>query len=484
MSRAHVIAGDILGGKYRVERLLGEGAMGIVVAATHIERGGRFALKVLNPGLAGSSVGLARFDREARAASRIVSDHVARVFDVGVTELGAPFLVMEHLVGCDLASALDTGGALPLEEAVLYVLQACEGVAIAHDHGIIHRDLKPANLFLTATKAGRPCVKVLDFGLSKLSADTGAMSITTSCTILGTPLYMAPEQFASPREVNLRADVWALGVCLYELLTGEVPFCEKNIHRQYARIISNSAARPSLRRSDIPPALDDVVLRCLRRDPNARFASMRELAAALRASLSADALARVTSLSPSELHERAKGVSLAFASPGTLEMGDSRGMTTRKGARPRKPLPGGAFAWSAGAIASMAIAALIVVRARTGDAATETAPIVLYNASGEHAHRTLETDGTIDAEAVRTNAGEGTATLRDRPRSAPLPSSAASAVPSPSANHGNLGPTSTRRGAARSVVRAVKPTPKESSREPRDTAPRESAPPSGLANRK
>jgi serine/threonine-protein kinase len=160
----------------------------------------------------------------------------------------------------------------------------------------VHRDLKPANLFLTAYDDGSPCVKVLDFGVSKLACEANAVTMINSTAIVGTPLYMAPEQFASPRDVDARADVWALGVCLYELLTGEVPFRERNIHRQYALIITRAAPLPRSRRPDIPAALEEVILKCLRRDPEERFQTVAELASALEDAVPAAARHSLTGI--------------------------------------------------------------------------------------------------------------------------------------------------------------------------------------------
>src|SRR5829696_2386345 len=212
VSDAPVSPGDILAGKYRVERILGAGNMGVVVAATNIALEQLVALKFMLPGKAPNPQQHERFLREARAAARLRSQHVAHVLDMGTLENGAPYTVMEFLEGQDLAAVLAERGPLPVEEAVEYVLQVCEAVGEAHAAGIVHRDLKPANLFLTGDVSGSPCVKVLDFGISKLS---GALTLTQEKQAFGSPLYMSPEQMNAFKLVDARGDIWALGVILY-----------------------------------------------------------------------------------------------------------------------------------------------------------------------------------------------------------------------------------------------------------------------------
>ena len=206
--------GDVLAGKYRVDRVLGVGGMGVVVAATHLQLQQRVALKfMLDAGLA-QPTQVERFGREARAAVRLRSDHVARVLDVGTLETGSPYIVMEYLDGSDIGSVLEQRGAMPVDMAVDCVLQACDAVAEAHALGIVHRDLKPRNLFLTTRNDGRALVKVLDFGISKHTTGSD-LSLTRTTEIMGSPSYMSPEQFRSAKLVDERTDIWALGAILY-----------------------------------------------------------------------------------------------------------------------------------------------------------------------------------------------------------------------------------------------------------------------------
>ncbi|WP_437299858.1 serine/threonine-protein kinase [Sorangium sp. So ce426] len=282
---APVTEGQILSGKYRVERILGQGGMGVVVAALHEQLHQRVAIKLLHPGANDEMV--ERFVREARAAVRLKSEHVARVLDVGTLETGAPFMVMEYLEGSDLQETLRRRGPLELEEAVGYVLEACEAIAEAHAAGIIHRDLKPANLFLTRAADGSGMVKVLDFGISKALADpstAGAepeLGLTKTAMVLGSPLYMAPEQMRSARSVDARADIWSLGAILYQLLTARVPFDASSLSELILMINTEPPPPPTTFRRDLPPGLEAAILRCLERDVAKRFKSVAELAGAI-----------------------------------------------------------------------------------------------------------------------------------------------------------------------------------------------------------
>ncbi len=278
---APIEPGQWIAGKYRVERVLGRGGMGVVLAATHVDLHELRAIKLLHdPGSAADAVD--RFLREARAAAKLKSERVAKVFDVGRLEDGSPYLVMEYLEGCDLGALLKARGPLPVEEAAYYLLQALEGMAEAHAAGIIHRDLKPANLFLTTAPDGTAAVKVLDFGISKLAASGGVSEdMTRTDTVLGSPFYMSPEQMRSTRDVDARTDIWSFGVILYRLLTAVVPFQGDSITQVCAAVVGDVPALPSSRKPGLDPRADAVVMRCLEKDPARRFADVGELAAAL-----------------------------------------------------------------------------------------------------------------------------------------------------------------------------------------------------------
>jgi eukaryotic-like serine/threonine-protein kinase len=272
--------GDVVGGKYRVERVLGAGGMGVVVAAIQTELDRPVALKFLLPKLLERPGLVIRFSREARAAAKLESEHVARVLDVGTLEGGAPYIVMEYLEGHDLASVLAARGAFPSEQAVGYVLQACEAIAEAHSRGIVHRDLKPGNLFLTNRASGAPVIKVLDFGLSKI-VSSGEEHVTSESGILGSPLYMSPEQLMSARTADARSDLWSMGVVLYELVTAHAPFEYERIAGLVAAILQKPPVPIAHWRADVPAELQTVVFRCLEKDPSQRFPTVFHLAKAL-----------------------------------------------------------------------------------------------------------------------------------------------------------------------------------------------------------
>ncbi len=300
---SEVQQGQVLAGKFRIERVLGQGGMGVVVAATHLLLDERVALKFLLPDALGNPEAVERFAREARAAVKIKSEHVARVSDVGTLESGSPYMVMEYLEGQDLASYVHATGAMAVPNAIEFVLQACEAIGEAHALGIVHRDLKPANLFVTRRVDGSPCIKVLDFGISKLTLPGVGheLGMTKTNSVMGSPLYMSPEQMSSTRSVDMRTDIWALGVILYEILTGRVPFEAETMPQLCGMILQDPP--PSLRdtRPDIPETLQSVVFRCLEKKREQRFANIADLAAALApfgstsAQRSADRISRVLS---------------------------------------------------------------------------------------------------------------------------------------------------------------------------------------------
>jgi serine/threonine-protein kinase len=280
MDEAPVREGDVLAGKYRIERVIGIGGMGVVVAATHMQLDQRVALKFLLPEALANKEVVARFAREARSAAKIQSEHVARVIDVGTLETGSPFMVMEYLEGRDLADVLRERGALPIEDAVGYVLQACEAIAEAHAASIVHRDLKPANLFLAGRADKRSIIKVLDFGISKSSSGKPEdASLTRTSAIMGSPLYMSPEQMVSAKQVDQRCDIWALGVILYELVTGRPPFVAEAMTEIVAQILMQQPAPPDP--ASVKPELWAVIQRCLEKDPAKRFQNVGELAEAI-----------------------------------------------------------------------------------------------------------------------------------------------------------------------------------------------------------
>ena len=280
-ARCAVRAGEIVGGKYSVERLIGEGGMGVVVAARHLRLGQRVAIKFLSEEVAGDAVVVGRFVHEARAVAPLRSEHVVRVHDVSSQNVAAPYMVMEYLEGHDLAQLVDKEGPLAIADAVDYLLEACEGVAEAHAAGIVHRDLKPSNLFLARSPDGSAVVKVLDFGISKAMNQPGRPAFTTTTDLIGTPAYMSPEQLRSSRDIDARTDVWALGLILYELLTGRAAFEADTMPQLCSKILAEEPPSPAEHRPDLPPELVDVILKCVRKSTAERFADCGALASAL-----------------------------------------------------------------------------------------------------------------------------------------------------------------------------------------------------------
>jgi serine/threonine-protein kinase len=276
--------GSIIAGKYRVHEVLGRGGMGVVVAAVHTQLEQRVAIKILT-GEANEEL-RARFMREARAAARLKGEHVAHVFDVGELDGGTPYMVMEYLDGLDLQNVLKQHGPLAVEDAVAYMLDTCEAVAEAHAAGLVHRDLKPANLFLATAPDGSPILKVLDFGISKQvspsdESEKALADLTRTSMMLGTPNYMAPEQMRSSRDVDARADIWSLGAIFYQLVTGERPFTAQTFSELVIKVIQEEPIPASQLRLDLPPELEQVMHRCLRKTPGERYPDVAELARAL-----------------------------------------------------------------------------------------------------------------------------------------------------------------------------------------------------------
>ena len=274
----------MLAGKYRVEKVLGFGGMGVVVSAFRGDLEQRVAVKFLSQAAAERPDAAERFRREARAAAKIRSEHVARVLDVGTLDTGLPYMVMEFLEGNDVSDELQQYPyGLPMVEAVDYMLQAIEALAEAHAAGVVHRDLKPGNIYLARRADGTRRVKVLDFGISKALSGTSVeeLSLTKTAALIGSPLYMAPEQMRSAKDVDTRADIWSLGAMLYEMLTGQPPYTGDSIPQLCAALLHDDPIPLRQHRPEIPEGLQQAVLRCLMKDRNQRFPTVFELGRAL-----------------------------------------------------------------------------------------------------------------------------------------------------------------------------------------------------------
>jgi len=315
--------GAVVDGKYRVESVIGSGGMGVVFQARHLSLRERVAIKVLKQDRAGRPGGVDRLLREARAAASIRNRHVVRVLDVGTLPNAQPFIVMEYLEGEDLATRLGRSGALPVCDAVDYVLEACEAVAEAHALGIVHRDLKPANLFLERRASGATSVKVLDFGVARFLAGhsdaiDAASALTSSHSFVGSPAYVSPEQLTMPDEVDTRADVWALGIILHEMLSGTQPFKAATLALTCTKILQEPV--PALSRSDVAPELARALAGALEKDRERRFTTLLELGRALAPHGSASArasLAEIQAISQRERSEAQPAVLGTASEPGS-----------------------------------------------------------------------------------------------------------------------------------------------------------------------
>src|ERR1044071_6036165 len=278
--------GEIIDGKYRIVRLIGEGGMGAVYEGENVRIHRRVAIKVLHPGTAANVDAVQRFEREAQAAGRIGSDHIVEVIDLGNLPEGDRFMVMEFLDGENLSQRIQARGRLSPQEATSVMIQLLEGLGAAHGAGIIHRDLKPDNVYLVRSKRGQAdFVKILDFGISKfnrLNKDSG-MSMTRTGTVMGTPYYMSPEQAKGSKEMDHRSDLYSAGVILYEAVTGQVPFNAETFNELIFKIVLETPPPPQQLAPGLDPAFASIVQKAMSRDQNDRFQSAQEFAQTLHA---------------------------------------------------------------------------------------------------------------------------------------------------------------------------------------------------------
>lgn len=315
--------------KYRVDQVLGKGGMGLVVAAQHIQLDERVAIKFLR--LEGDTAPEfhQRFVREAQVSAKLRSEHVVKVRDFGVLDDGTPYMVMEYLEGTDLRKLLKQFGKLPVDLALGYVAQACEGLAEAHAIGVVHRDMKPSNLYLSKRPDGSDLVKILDFGVAKMVQGTDRDELTAAGMLLGSPRYMSPEQLKGARDIDGRADVWSVGAILYELLVGRAPFLAQTTAALCMKILGNEPpASLCGERSDVPPELEAVIMHCLEREvekrmPDVGMLCMRLAQATKSTSLEADAKRVVAVLERRAMQQTGTYSTMSQAEHKGIQVGDS-----------------------------------------------------------------------------------------------------------------------------------------------------------------
>jgi serine/threonine protein kinase len=273
------LLGKTIGGRYRVRGVLGEGGMGTVFEAEHIALGRSVAVKVLHATQAAKKDSIRRFQQEARAAGAIGHPNICGVIDLGTLDDGSPYIVMERLLGETLADRVASEAGLPFEDVIDILVQVLSGLVAAHEQQIVHRDIKPENIFLTTRVGCPPLVKILDFGVSKMTGPSAGgirpedLALTRTGMVMGTPYYMAPEQARGERDLDARVDLYACGVILYEALTGRRPFTALNYNALLLQILSTTPRPASERRPALPPAFDEVIAKAMARRREDRYAT-------------------------------------------------------------------------------------------------------------------------------------------------------------------------------------------------------------------
>ena len=451
---AQLAVGSVVDGKYRVDSVLGRGAMGVVVQATHLHLGERVALKFLRY-KAKAGVGddfASRFKREARVSAKLKNEHITRVIDVGVWRDHVPYMVMDYLQGTDLRQVIKGSGSLPIALAIDYTVQVCEGIAEAHSLGIVHRDLKPSNLFITKRPDGSDIIKILDFGISKWKHDEAELDeLTQTGVVLGSPKYMAPEQLFGSADVDARADVWSVGAILYEMLCGRPPYDLPTFTKICAEL-STDRMPPSLtaRRAEVPAGLDAVVMKCFQRAPGNRVQTVADLAGGILDAVEAPFADAVRTRIAATLEPKSARDALAASGSTTMNTGSYSAMltssTTGRKVVAFPPSPAGAGAVeSTTSPTSVSPSSTPLKKSRTGLWLGAVA-VVLLGGVAFYAFGTKGPDAPPARPAAQTTAPpEATTTpTASAPPTAAAPTAAATALPSAAATTAAASATTTQ----------------------------------------
>ena len=340
---------ELIAGKYRLVRIVGQGGMGSVWEGEHTTLGTRVAIKFIEPEFLDNPEARNRFENEARAAAALRSRHVVQVFDHGLTRDGRPYIVMEFLSGEPLDQRLERMGRLTPLETTRILFQVCRALSRAHQAGIVHRDLKPENIFLVSDiEEGSDIAKVVDFGIAKFADTSPLTSATRTGSVLGSPYYMSPEQARGLRSVDYRSDLWSIGVIAYQCLTGHLPFQGESVGDLLVTLCTSPLPIPSEQAPDLPPSFDAWFARALSRQPEMRFSSAIEAAEALCESLG---ISTHTESWGSSSGYRMSGMATPTWPPATVSKGAPVKASWIRSSQ--WPLLGGAAA-IAGALASLA----------------------------------------------------------------------------------------------------------------------------------
>jgi serine/threonine protein kinase len=440
---AMVEPGQVLDGKYRIVRLIGEGGMGAVFEGENVRINRRVAIKVLHGAALANAETVQRFEREAQAAGRIGSEHILEILDLGVLPDGERYMVMEFLVGETLSSRIRSHGRLTPQQIVPLARQTLVGLGAAHAAGIVHRDMKPDNLFVLKERAGiRDYVKIIDFGISKFNVLGGDMSMTRTGAVMGTPYYMSPEQAKGTGGVDLRSDLYAVGVILYEAVTGEVPFTANTFNELIFKIALSDPIPLTQRLPDLDPRFADIVSRAMARDPNERFATANEMIQALD-SLGYGGFAGSAALEPMPAEPQRSTVSAVTGqgTQGTFASSQQAGTASKSPSRLILAagavvllLAGGAFAAYRvlGGKSAEPVAATSVTAEPEAAAEVPTPPVATAAPAPSAAPSvTPGTPASVTAAASAAASASAALTARDAPKRVPgpLPRPAAGAKP-------------------------------------------------------